>query len=290
MNYEGDIYRPPSEAHSLIVQVTVGCTHNGCTFCPSYKEKRFRLKPFEIVLADLQEARQYYRRVRRVFLADGDAFCMTTDKIARILGTVRDIFPECERVGVYGRASQILRKSEDELKKLLEMGLGIIYIGAESGSDEVLLRIKKGESAKEIIDAVRKAESSGIKTSVTLISGLGGRELMADHAVKTGEMISAMGASYVSFLTLLVEREAPLYAQVKSGEFELLSPQEVMEELEIVFDHTNCSTETIFRSNHASNWLALKGVLPQDKERMLEQIRQAKTNASAFRLQSQRRL
>jgi radical SAM superfamily enzyme YgiQ (UPF0313 family) len=290
MHYEGDIYRPPSEAYSLIIQVTIGCTHNRCAFCSSFKEKRFRLKPFETVLADLQEARRYYKHVERVFFADGDAFCMTTDKIIRLLEAVREIFPECKRVGTYSRASQILRKSDEELIKLREMGLGIVYIGAESGSDEVLRRIDKGETVQEIVEAVRKAEKNGIKTSVTFISGLGGRELMKEHAVKTGEAIAAMGASYVGFLTLLLEPEAPLYALERSGAFELLTPPEVMEELEIILENTNCTEETVFRSNHASNWLTLKGDLPRDKERMLEQVRHAKANAGMFKPAMLRRL
>ena len=290
MRYEGDIYRPPSEAYSLIIQATIGCTHNGCTFCPSYKEKRFRMKPFEAVLADLREARQYYRHVGRVFFADGDAFCMTPDKFMRLLGAVRDVFPECGRVGVYSRASQILRKSEEALIELRRAGLGILYIGAESGSDEVLRRVNKGESAQQIIQAVQKAEGAGIKTSVTFISGLGGRSLLAEHASKTGAMISAMNASYVGFLTLLLEPEAPLYSDVQSGAFELLTHHEVMEELEIIFENISCGGETVFRSNHASNWLALKGTLPHDKEKMLEQIRFAKTHTGQFRPEGWRSL
>ena len=290
MQYEGNIYRPPSEAYSLIIQVTIGCTHNKCTFCPAYKEKQFRLRPYEEVLADLREMRRYYRRVERIFFADGDALCMTTGKLTRLLSAVREIFPECERVGTYSRASQILSKSEDELAELREMGLGIIYVGAESGSDEVLRRVEKGESAQEIIEAVQKAERADIKTSVTLISGLGGRELLTEHAIKTGEMITAMNASYVGFLTLLLEPPAPLRADVRSGKFVQLTPHEVMEELEIIFENTNCTGETIFRSNHASNWLTLKGTLPKDKERMLEQIRQAKSNARMFRAEDRRYL
>ena len=290
MQYEGDIYRPPSEAYSLIVQATVGCTHNGCTFCPSYRGKKFRIKPFDTVYADLQEARRCYRHIHRIFFADGDAFCMTTDELMRLLDAVREIFPECERVGAYSRASQILCKSDDELMRLRKSGLGILYIGAESGSDEVLRRVKKGESAQQLIQSVRKAERAGIKTSVTFISGLGSRELMIEHAVKTGEMISAMGASYVGFLTLIIEPEAPLYADVRSGAFELLTPSEVMDELEIILEHTNCEGETVFRSNHASNWLALGGTLPRDKERMLRQIRSAKADTSAFRPEWQRGL
>jgi len=290
MHYEGDIYRPPSEAYSLILQVTVGCTHNGCTFCPSYKAKKFRLKPFEIILADLKEARAWHRNVARVFFADGDALCMTTDKLIRLLESVREVFPECTRVSIYCRATQILKKSHDELARLREAGLGIVYIGAESGSNEVLRRVNKGETVEDIVQAVQKAENAGIAASVTFILGLGGRELLAEHAVKTGEMISAMGASYVGLLTLLLEPEAPLYKDVQSGVFKLLSPIETLDELEIIIGNTNCVKETVFRSNHASNWLALKGMLPSDKEPMLAQIRRAKTDSNMLRPDWQRQL
>ena len=290
MQYEGDIYRPPSEAYSLIVQVTVGCTHNGCTFCESYKAKKFRLKPFETVLADLREARKHYRQVQRVFFADGDALCMTTEKFLRLLDAVRDLFPECERVGTYSRATQILKKSDDELTMLRNAGLGIVYIGAESGSDEVLRRVNKGEASEDITQAVQKAERAGITTSVTFILGLGSRELMSEHAVKTGEMISAMGASYVGLLTLLLSPAAPLYNDVQSGEFILLTPQETVEELEIILENINCEKETVLRSNHASNWLVLKGTLPNDKERLLKEIRSAKNDSSVLRTEKYRRL
>ena len=290
MQYIGDIYRPPSEAYSLIIQVTVGCTHNGCTFCPMYKEKEFRMKPFETVLADLREARRHNKYVERIFFADGDAICMSTGKLMQLLDAAGEIFPECTRVGVYSRATHILRKNEEELIKLRDNGLGIVYIGAESGSDEILLRVNKGEPANQIIEAVQKTEKAGIKASVTFISGLGGKELMKEHATKTGEMISAMGASYVGLLTLMLDQSAPIYDQVHSGAFKQLEPLEVVEELEIILEHANCDTETVFRSNHASNWLILKGTLPQDKERMLEQVRYAKTEAGALRPQWQRRL
>lgn len=290
MHYEGDIYRPPSEAYSLIVQATVGCTHNKCTFCPNYKAEQFRLKPFEVVLEDLMEARAYYRHVERVFFADGDVFCLTTEKLMRMLDAVRNIFPECSRVGVYSRASQILKKSDDDLRSLLDAGLGILYIGAESGSDEVLRRVNKGETVQDIIEAVQKAESAGMKTSVTFISGLGGKELAAEHAVKTGEMISAMGAAYVGLLTLMLMPQAPIYADVQSGKFVQLTPLEALDELEIMLENTNCAKETIFRSNHASNWLELKGTFPHDKGRLIEQIRRAKAEPHMLKADSRRRL
>jgi len=290
MHYEGDIYRPPSEARSLIVQVTVGCTHNGCTFCPSYKAKKFYLKPFDIVLADLQEARGRYRSVNRIFFADGDALCMTTAKFRKLLDTSRGLFPECSRIGTYSRAAQILKKSDSELAELRAAGLGIIYIGAESGSDEVLRRVNKGETAEDIIASVHKAERAGIETSVTFISGLGGVELMEEHAVRTGEMISAMGASYVGLLTLLLSREAPIYQEVHSGKFKQLSPVETMKELEIILDRTECERDTVFRANHPSNWLILKGVLPRDKALLLGQVRSAIAAPEMLRSHSQRRL
>ena len=290
MHYEGDIYRPPSEAYSLIVQVTVGCTHNGCTFCPSYKAKQFRLKPYETVLEDLTEARRHYRYVERVFFADGDAFCMTSGKLLRLLDAVRELFPECKRVGSYSRAAQILSKSDDELITLLNAGLGILYIGAESGSEEVLRRVNKGETPEQITEAVRKAERAGIQTSVTFISGLGGKELMQEHAVKTGEMISAMGASYVGLLTLLLTPEAPVYADVQSGKLVQLTPVEAVEELEIIIENANCVTDTVLRSNHPSNWLDLRGTLPRDKQKMLEQIRYAKQNPGMLRSAGYRQL
>ena len=290
MHYEGDIYRPPSEAYSLIVQVTVGCTHNGCTFCPSYKAKQFRMKPFDIVMEDLLEARSYYRRVDRVFFADGDALCLSNEKLLRLLGAVKDLFPECKRVGSYARAEQILKKSDGELDALLKAGLGIVYIGAESGSDEVLRRVNKGETSGQIIEAVKKAESAGLQTSVTFISGLGGRELISEHAVKTGEMISAMGSSYVGLLTLLITPETPLHADIQSGDFEQLTPLEAVEELEIIIENANCNKETILRSNHPSNWLELRGTLPHDKESMLMQIRRAKADTSILRTGRYRQL
>ncbi|MCL2202157.1 MAG: radical SAM protein [Oscillospiraceae bacterium] len=290
MRYEGSIYRPPSEAYSLIIQVTIGCSHDKCTFCEAYKAKTFRERPFSDVLEDFKQARQHYRQVGRIFFADGDALCLSTEKLLSLLEAVREIFPECGRVGAYGRASQILSKSEAELEALREAGLGIVYIGAESGSDEVLSRVCKDETAEDTIKAVQKAEKSGIAASVTFILGLGSRELMAQHATKTGEMISEMGASYVGLLTLILNPEAPLYDDARPGKFEMLSPLETLDELELIIENTNCKSDTVLRSNHASNWLDLRGTLPGDKARLLSEIREAKSNSDMLRLGFMRRL
>ena len=290
MNYIGSIFRPPSEAYSLILQVTVGCSHNKCTFCGMYKEKNFKVKPIELIKSDLAEARRHYKYVERIFFADGDALCLKTDKLLGLFELTRSVFPECKRMGLYSRALNILSKSEDELRNLKEAGLGIVYIGAESGSDEVLKRVNKGETVEEIIRAVHKAESCGIKTSVTFISGLGGKELMKEHAVETGEMISKMNASYVGLLTLLLDETSPLNSDVRKGTFVQLEPLEVINELEMILENSNCTKETVFRSNHASNWLVLKGTLPKDKPNLLEQVRFAKENAKSLRHESYRRL
>ena len=280
MRYEGDLYRPPSEARSLIVQATIGCTHNSCTFCTMYKKKKFHLRPFEEVIEDFRIARGFYPHVGRIFLADGDALCMTTDKLLRILKGAGEIFPECTRVGVYSRSSHILRKSVDELESLRDAGLGIVYIGAESGSGEVLKYISKGETPEQIVEAVRKAESAGIETSVTFVSGVGGKALMEEHAVATGKMIGDMSATYVGLLTLILEPGAPMYDDMLEGRFAPLNAADIVDELESILINADCSRDCVLRANHASNLIALRGTLPQDKEKLLAAVRRAKTDGS----------
>ena len=190
MRYEGSVYRPPSEAHSLIVQATVGCAHGKCTFCSMYKDKSFRARALDEVLEDFRMARAAYRKVGRVFLADGDALALGTDVLLAILGEISALFPECERVSIYGTPRDALRKTPDELRALADAGLAIVYIGAESGDDEVLRRVGKGATADEIIEAIRKLEDAGLEASVTFISGLGGAELSEQHALGCARVIT----------------------------------------------------------------------------------------------------
>jgi len=283
MKYEGSVYRPPSEAYSLIIQVTIGCSHNGCTFCPMYWDKKFKMRPFEDIYRDLQEARGENSRVERIFFADGDALCLETEKLLPLLGAAKALFPECTRIGIYGRADNILRKTDDELIKLREAGLGIIYLGAESGSAEVLRRVNKGETPEDMILAVHRAESAGIPVSVTFISGLGGRELMEEHAVETGKMIGAMGASYVGLMTLMIAPGSSISEDIASGKFEPLTTQDVMRELDFILVNADCKKDCVIRSNHASNRLVLKGTLPQDKERLLDQVHRAMKDEKMLR-------
>lgn len=278
MRYEGMVYRPPSEAYSLIVQITIGCAHNKCTFCSMYKDKRFRIRDINEVLEDLEMARRRYSHVEKVFLADGDALVLKTEHLVTILDRIRELFPECKRVGIYGRHGDIARKTPEELKLLKEKGLGIVYLGAESGSAKVLQDICKNATPEELIAAVRKVEECGIMASVTFISGIAGKEGWQEHAIETGKMITAMDASYVSLLTLMVEPGTPLYKDIKERRFQLLSPAEVLLETELLLENSNPAKPCVFRSNHASNYLSLKGDLPQDKERLLAQVRHAMAN------------
>ncbi|MDD2484582.1 MAG: radical SAM protein [Eubacteriales bacterium] len=283
MRYSGSVYRPPSEANSLIVQVTLGCAHNQCTFCSMYKDKRFSIRPVEEVLKDLRWAKDHYRSVEKIFLADGDALVLPNKTLVRILDEIKTLFPECSRVGIYGSPQDVLRKTPEELKELLDKGIGIIYIGAESGSDKVLKDIKKGATAAELIEAVQKIEASGIKASVTFISGIAGKDGWKEHATETGKMISKMQPSYIGLLTLMIDPAAEIYHDIKAGKFELLSAYEVLMETKLMLENIDVTKRCTFRSNHASNYLSLAGDLPRDKEKMLKQIQEAEKNSKMLK-------
>ena len=285
MRYEGMVYRPPSEAYSLIIQVTVGCSHNKCRFCSMYKDKQFHIRQLEDIVEDLKECRAYYGRVRRIFLADGDALCLSNNKLLAILEQIRELFPECERVGIYARATDILRKTPEELKALKEAGIGIVYIGAESGDPEVLAYMQKNATREQLIEGVRRAEDAGIAASVTFISGLGGRARWKEHAIASATMINEMHPSYASWLTLMLDPAAPVTRDIAEGKFELLKPAEVLDEMEVMLEHIEMpeGVTCVFRSNHASNYLSLKGDLPEDRDKMLAVVRQAKENSDMLR-------
>ena len=283
MRYEGNIYRPPSEAYSLLVQVTVGCAHNKCTFCSMYKDKKFHIRKLEDVLEDLEWARRQYPRIERIFLCDGDALCLANSKLMPILERIRELFPECERVTVYGRGTDALRKTDEELRELYEAGLTMVYLGAESGSEKVLQDINKGETRQQLIDGVKKIEASGMKASVTFISGLAGKAGWEEHAIETGKMISEMSPSYVALLTLLVDPSVPIAKDIESGKLELLSAEEVMAETLLMLQNTEVTKKCVFRSNHASNYLSLKGDLPDDKEAMMDLLRKAMADHDMFK-------
>lgn len=289
LRYEGAVYRPPSEARSLIIQATLGCSHNKCTFCSMYKDKPFRARAFEDVENDLRYARSMYSHVRRIFLADGDALILSFDKLSRILLCIKELFPECERVGIYGTSKSINIKTLEELVELKKLGLGIIYLGLESGNEEILRRIKKGETAEDIVRAGKKVKESGILLSVTAISGLGSQELKDEHAVDTAKAFSAMKPDFIGFLALMVEREAELYKDVLNGNFKLLTPIEIVEEM-ILFLKNIDSEGSVFRSNHASNYFSLYGDLNKDIPSMLSELEEVLKDDALLKAECFRRL
>lgn len=283
MRYEGSIYRPPSEAYSLLIQVTIGCSHNTCTFCTMFKDKKFRVRPIKEVLEDLEMARRTYPVVEKIFLCDGDALCLSNEKLMQILTRISELFPECKRVSVYGTARDINRKSDAELMELLDAGIEMIYMGAESGSQEVLDKIHKDVTVREQIDAVKKAERVGIKMSVTFISGLAGLEGWENHAIETGKMITEMNASYASLLTLMLDPAAPIMKDIESGEMTLLTPEQVVGETYLLLENAMPKKSCVFRSNHASNYISLRGNLPEDRQRMLAQLKVAMENTGILK-------
>lgn len=283
MRYEGSIYRPPSEAYSLLIQVTIGCSHNTCTFCTMFKDKKFRVRPIKEVLEDLEMARRTYPVVEKIFLCDGDALCLSNEKLMQILTRISELFPECKKVSVYGTARDINRKSDAELMELLDAGIEMIYMGAESGSQEVLDKIHKDVTVREQIDAVKKAERVGIKMSVTFISGLAGLEGWENHAIETGKMITEMNASYASLLTLMLDPAAPIMKDIESGEMTLLTPEQVVGETYLLLENAMPKKSCVFRSNHASNYISLRGNLPEDRQRMLAQLKVAMENTGLLK-------
>lgn len=275
MEYEGSVYRPPSEARSLIIQVTIGCANNTCTFCSMYKDKKFRIRTKEEIFRDLREMSQLYGNYPlRIFLADGDALTIPTGMLLEILDYIRTAFPYCRRVTSYATAKDVVRKGKEDLIRLREAGLTMVYVGAESGDETVLEQIKKHVTVGEMITAGKLLKEAGIALSLTLISGLGGRKLLEEHALKSADLVTKIKPEYLGFLTLLLEEPAPLIKEIRQGKMELLTPDEVVEEMRIFLNHVD-SQGTIFRSNHPSNYISLRGTLNQDIPAMLGQLDQA---------------
>lgn len=274
MRYEGKVYRPPSEAYSLIIQATVGCSQNTCTFCDMYKEDRFRIRSVNDIKEDLLKAREYYGAIDKIFLADGDALIMPFDALSEILDYIKYLFPELLRVGIYASPRAILKKTEKELKILFEKGIRIAYLGVESGSDTVLSDIKKRATADEVIEAGIKLKESGIKLSTTLIMGLGGVKNSREHVQGSIRVINAINPNYLGLMTLSVQKGTPLYDEMIRGDFTELTADEIVYETRGLIEGLELNG-TIVRSNHVSNLVHVRGVLSQDKEIVLSQLDKA---------------
>ena len=273
MHYDGNCIRPPSEAYSILLQVTLGCSHNKCTFCGTYNDKRFTIKDDEIILSDILFASKVMKRQDRVFLMDGDALIIPQKRLMWILDRIREHLPWVKRVGAYANAKGIKMKSADELKALRENGLGILYLGVETGDDPLLKKIRKGSTAQNLINMGRKVREAGIKLSVTVLLGIAGNDpgLSLQHARATGEVLSAMDPNYVGALTVMLLPGTPLHDEYKRGEFQLLNERETLVELREMIANTHLSRGMFF-SNHASNYLPIKARLPRGKEEALAQI------------------
>jgi radical SAM superfamily enzyme YgiQ (UPF0313 family) len=273
MKYEGMIYRPPSEAGSLILQVTVGCSYNRCTFCSAYRGKKFRIKKFEEITEDVDEASLLRPPVDRVFLADGDALILPQDRLTRILGYLKTKLKRLKRVGIYANSRDILNKSPGELKELREMGLGIVYLGVESGNGEVLERIRKNTTIEQLVEAGRKVKESGILLSVTVILGIGGVENSRVHAEDTGRILTRMDPDFVGALSLMVVPGTPIEKEIREGKLIPPTPFGLIRELETMIACCHL-TRGFFASNHASNYLPVRIRMPEEKEEVLGKIRE----------------
>ena len=267
MQYSHPLWRPPSEAYSLILQVTLGCSHNKCTFCSSYRSKTYREKTIEEINEHIEAGIKCYPSARRIFLADGNAISMDTEKLIYILRTLYDKFPDLERVSSYASPTDFIKKSGEELKQIRDAGLSLLYVGVESGSAQILKKIKKGVNPEKMIEGCKKAMENGFKLSCTLILGLGGKKLSREHALESARVISAIDPQYLGILTLMLERLSEMKEEIETGKMELLNPLEIFQELRLMissFELTDC----VFRTNHASNYLPLQGTLSRDKDKL----------------------
>lgn len=275
MQYVEPLFRPPSEADSFILQATLGCSWNACTYCAMYRGKAFRVRPLEDVLAHVREAGlQFGAEVRHVFVADGDPLAMPLDAWEPILHALPQAFPRLRRVSTYATARNLLEKSPGELARLRELGLSLLYIGPESGDDVTLHRLAKGASAADHMEAARKAKEAGMEQSLMFLLGAGGRERSEKHARASGRLASAMDPRFLSTLTLTVIPETPIARLEDQGRFELPEVSGLLTELRWFVEEARLSA-AIFRSNHASNHLPIGGRLPRDREAILAAIDQA---------------
>ncbi|RXZ26929.1 B12-binding domain-containing radical SAM protein [Fusobacterium necrophorum] len=277
-SYDYPLYRPPSEAYSLILQITLGCSHNGCVFCGMYQSKKFHVKSIEQVKQEMDMFATRYAHIDKIFLADGNALTASTDFLAEVLDYIKIKFPKCERVSCYATHIDIRKKSLEELQLLSSKGLTLLYIGVESGDDETLRFIRKGATAQEMITLSKKVKDANMKLSATFILGINGQERdNTQHAIKTGEIISKMYLNYVGLLTLRLEEGSYLTSLAAEGKYTTVGIEEVVRELKLILENIHpeeISQEIIFRSNHASNFLTLKGTLPQDRDAMLKKVKE----------------
>lgn len=269
--YSETVYRPPSEANSLILRITRGCSHNQCTFCTMYKDRPYEIRPLDTILGEIKQIKGQGYSPRRVFLADGNALSLPTSHLLQILHALKATFLDLERITAYAAPLDIGEKSVEDLSALHEAGLEMVYMGLESGSDKILKAVNKGVCALDFVRASQKLHAARIKMSVTVISGLGGQAHWQEHALETAAILNKMQPHYLGLLTLMLEPPSPMYTAWKNKTFDLLSPQAVLMETKVLLEHLHLD-HCVFRSNHASNYFGLMGFLPEDKPRLISEI------------------
>lgn len=269
IRYEGTLYRPPPEANSLILQATLGCSYNECTFCAMYRDKKFRVRPIEELRAEIHWAAEQMGDVRRVFLADGDALIAKTRFLEEVLDELNAHFPNLRRVSCYASPQSLQVRSVEDMARLREKGLVLYYLGIESGHDDVLTRLEKGVDAAEMIRVANKATEAGVKLSTMILLGAGNRAGSMKHARESARVVNAIQPRFLSTLVMTPVENTPLWEEAGRGEVDELEPLELARELREMLSHLDLSG-TIFRSNHASNYLTLKGTLPKDRDALVE--------------------
>lgn len=274
IEYDEPLFRPPSEAHSLIIQVTLGCSYNKCSFCEMYTSKQFKPRKEEDIFKDIEAFLPYKEQIKKVFLADGDPMVLSTERLLRILNKLKETFPKLMRVSTYATPTNIRRKSDQELEELRKAGLTLLYIGIESGDDEVLKNIQKGETFSTIVEGINKASKAKIDSSVMVINGTGGKLLSQQHAINSAKVLNEVQPKFASTLVLTMHKGLDHFKNRYLGDYQQMNLPELFSEMKLFMNHLYLN-ETIFRSDHASNYLILKGVLGKDKDLFLNQIDQA---------------
>ena len=284
LNYDYPLYRPPSEARSLIFQVTLGCSFNECSFCDMYRSKEYSERPWDEVKLEIDMMAKQMPETRRIFLADGDALNLDTEYMVKIVKYIKEKFPNLERISCYAMPMNILKKTPEELKKMYDAGLTMLYLGIESGSDLILKKVTKGAIGKTIIKSVNKGKEAGYTMSCMIILGIGGKTHSKEHIRGTAEVINACAPNYVGALTLYLENGIKEEFLTKFGEeFIPVSDDEALDELEDLISQIDVKDNIIFRANHGSNAYNIKGTFPQDKSHMLEKISWMKTHPEVVR-------
>ncbi|MGK0290969.1 MAG: radical SAM superfamily enzyme YgiQ (UPF0313 family) [bacterium] len=274
IQYDEPVFRPPSEARSFILQVTLGCSWNRCSYCEMYTSKKFRPRKEEELFAEIEKIAGQSPQLQKIFLADGNAMVLSAKKLLRIIEKINQNFPNIQRISSYAMPRDILAKTPEELEQLQSAGLSLLYVGMESGDDEILKKIDKGETKQTTIDGLRAAKKAGIKSSVMILNGIGGKKYIQQHAINSADVLNQTQPEFVSTLVVSFPMGTDRFTGKFGDDFIPLEQDDLFQEMALFLAHTNLE-KSVFRSDHASNYLVLKGILGRDKEKLLQQVQSA---------------